>query len=67
MVRAARFREGRRQVPARNASTGPRAVRPHAPGALRRRVLRSASEKGTAGTTDGLAPPCWLARLVSTP
>jgi hypothetical protein len=65
MVRSARPRQTRREVPARNKPTGPRAVRPHAPGAVRRRVLRRAWGKLTASTADGLAPPCWLARLLS--
>lgn len=65
MVRAARPRQTRREFPARNKPAGPRATRPHAPGALRRQVLRRAAGKKTAGTPDGLAPPCWLARLLS--
>lgn len=67
MVRAARPRQSRREFPARNKPLGPRIARPqaHTPGALRRQVLRRSAGKKTAGTPVGLAPPCWLARLLS--
>ncbi len=67
MVRAARPRQTRQEAPARSRPMGSRVAKPqaHTPGALRRQVLRRGTGKRPAGTPDGLAPPRWLARLLS--
>jgi hypothetical protein len=67
MMRAARPRQTRRELAARGGTLGSRVARPqaHTPGALRREGLRRSSGKRSAGTPDGLAPPRWLARLLS--